>query len=277
MDSQKMIRLFPLPAQEVPLQGAYLNPGVRGFGKEPGKPLVYANFVQSLDGRIAVPGEHTEVLSVPASTANPRDWRLFQELAAQADVLLTTGRYLRDWHAGRAQEILQVDHDQYKDLQIWRQEKHLPPYPDIAILSASLDFELPDVLRTGERKVTIVTTENADEQLKKNLKSYGAQLICAGQERVDGRFLIEALSKMGYQAIYSAAGPQVLHTLLSAHVLKRLFLTIVPRLLGGLNFATIVEGHFLNPPPSMRLASIFLDPGALNGEGQLFLGYISES
>jgi len=43
---------------------------------------------------------------VPRAIANERDWRLFQELSAQADIFLTSGRYLREWAKGQAQEIL---------------------------------------------------------------------------------------------------------------------------------------------------------------------------
>ncbi len=57
---------------------------------------------------------------VPKDTSNPRDWRLYQELAAQADLFLSTGRYLRDWAEGNAQEILQMDNPKFADLREWR-------------------------------------------------------------------------------------------------------------------------------------------------------------
>jgi len=45
---------------------------------------------------------------VPDSVANPRDWRLFQELAAQADVLVMSARHLRELAAGAAQDSLRL-------------------------------------------------------------------------------------------------------------------------------------------------------------------------
>ena len=51
-----VIRLFPGPGQELPLQGLYLNHALRQKAESLGRPFVYANFVTSLDGRIAVPG-----------------------------------------------------------------------------------------------------------------------------------------------------------------------------------------------------------------------------
>ena len=269
----KITRVFPQPTDELELKGAYLSLNLRQQYREQNKPLVYANFVQSLDGRIAVPRSEGGDLSVPGAVSNPRDWRLFQELAAQADVILTTGRYLRDWAAGRAQEILQVDNDAFADLRSWRKNSGLPEHADLAILSASLDFEVPEVLQAGGRKALIFTTENADQIRIEALRPLVSQIIIVGRERVDGALLVDALGKLGYRLIYSAAGPQVLHMLLSAEVLDRLYLTITPRLLGGQKFVSILEGALLNPPASMRIESLYIDPTAFDGGGQLFLGY----
>ena len=86
---------------------------------------------------------------VPKKIANKRDWRLFQELAAQADIIISSGRYLRDWAEGRVQEILRVDDPEYADLKEWRLAHNLSPQPDIAIVSNSLRFPIPDVLTAG--------------------------------------------------------------------------------------------------------------------------------
>ncbi|HWU36972.1 MAG TPA: hypothetical protein VN203_04935, partial [Candidatus Acidoferrum sp.] len=111
-----IIRLFPYPSGEIPLKGAYLGHNLRQQAERTGRPFVYANFVTSLDGRIAVPPPGEMRLAVPKSTSNSRDWRLYQELAAQADLILSSGRYLRDWAEGRAQEILQIDNPAFADL-----------------------------------------------------------------------------------------------------------------------------------------------------------------
>ena len=60
-------------------------------------------------------------MMVPKNIVNDRDWRLYQELAAQADLIISSGRYLRDWADDRAQEILQVDNPEFADLKTWRQ------------------------------------------------------------------------------------------------------------------------------------------------------------
>ena len=133
-------QLYPLPSQERPLEGTYLAHQLRGYGQASGKAFVYGNFITSLDGRIAIPHPSRSGLMVPQNTANDRDWRLFQELAVQADLIISSGRYLRDWADGRAQEILRVDDPDFADLKAWRLAQGLSPQPDIAVISANWPF-----------------------------------------------------------------------------------------------------------------------------------------
>ena len=90
-----LVRIFPGPGEPVPLQGLYLS---ERFGPpaERSTSFVYANFITSLDGRISLPDPNTLKRGVPSAIANARDWRLFQELAAGADAILVSGRYVRD-------------------------------------------------------------------------------------------------------------------------------------------------------------------------------------
>ncbi len=81
------------------------------------------------------------------------------------------------------------------------------------------------------------------------------------------------MAGLGYRAIYSASGPKVLHLLLAAGVLDRLYLTLANRLLGGDPFSSIVEGPLLAPAVGMRLHSAYHDDAGLDGLGQLFLCY----
>jgi riboflavin biosynthesis pyrimidine reductase len=266
-------RIFPTPAQELPLEGAYLAHRLRDRRVAPEGVFVYANFVASLDGRIAIPHPSRPGLAVPKSTANDRDWRLFQELAAQADLILTTGRYLRDWAEGRAQEILRVDDPRFADLMQWRREQGLPPQPDLAIISGSLDFPIPGALAAGGRKAVVFTSGEAAPARVKEIEAEGIPVIAAGEREVEGPRLIAAARERGWRTVYSAAGPKVLHLLLSGGVLDRLYLTLANRLLGGKPYATVVEGELLEPPADMRLNTAYFDPHGLKGLGQLFLSY----
>ena len=271
---QPVLQLYPLPGHELPLHGLYLSHDLRRVAGEIDRAFVYSNYVASLDGRIAVPHPTRPGLTVPKSIANDRDWRLFQELAVQADVVLTSGRYLRDYADGRAQEILQVyDDPRFADLKRWRQERGLPPQPDLAVISASLDFPVPAALTRGERAIRVFTVTEADRARRRDVERQLAQVFVAGQSSVQGDQLVDQLAGLGYRTIYNATGPKVLHLLLAADRLDGLYLTHAHRLLGGQPFSSVVEGELLDPAVDMRLHSLYYDPHGLDGLGQLFCAY----
>jgi riboflavin biosynthesis pyrimidine reductase len=119
----------------------------------------------------------------------------------------------------------------------------------------------------------IVTTSSADAKRRKALEAQGGVMVVAGEAQVDGRRMVNALAGLGYQTVYSAAGPIVMHMLLTAGALDRLYLTIAGRVLGGDPYASIVEGPLLNPPYDLELASLYYDLEALEGVGQLLASY----
>jgi hypothetical protein len=202
----KILKLYPLPAAEIPMAGAYLAHNLRQHSEQTGKPFVYANFIVSLDGRIAIPHPRGKGLKVPKTTATERDWRMFQELAAQADVILSSGRYLRDWAEGRAQEILQIDDPRFADLREWRLSRGLPAQPDIALISGTLDFPIPPVLTAGGRRALVFTMRigpGAGERDRGPGRSGDRR---RGAKR--GReALVQHLAELGYRTIYSAPAP----------------------------------------------------------------------
>jgi riboflavin biosynthesis pyrimidine reductase len=81
------------------------------------------------------------------------------------------------------------------------------------------------------------------------------------------------LAKLGYKTIYNTTGPKVMHLLLKDSVLNRLYLTLAQRLLGGTPYSSIVEGELLEPAKDFHLRSLYLDPHALDGSGQLLTTY----
>src|SRR5262245_29102122 len=102
-DDKNVLRLFPGPPAPVPLHGLYLREPLRPTAHRLGRGatrFVYTNFIASLDGRISLPDPLTTKRSVPPAIANARDWRLFQELAACADSVVMSARYVRDLPRG---------------------------------------------------------------------------------------------------------------------------------------------------------------------------------
>jgi riboflavin biosynthesis pyrimidine reductase len=268
-----LVQLYPTPSRDVPFNGAYLAHNLRQKMVEIDDVFVYANFITSVDGRIAIPDSSNGGLIVPKSTTNARDWRLFQELVAQADLIISSGRYLRDWANGKAQEILQVDDPRFEDLRSWREEHKLAPQPDIAIISSSLQFPVPDVLTAGGRKFIVLTARVPDQARVKQIERKSGQVIIVGDNHVDGRRMVNVMKELGYRMVFSAAGPKILHLLLSGGMLNRLYVTYANRILGGDPFSSIVDGPLIKPAVDLRINSIYLDPNGLDGTGQLFVSY----
>jgi riboflavin biosynthesis pyrimidine reductase len=264
-------RLYPPPATDCPLQGLYLGQELRP-GKGAGKPFVYSNFISSLDGRIAIAQEGRSTHQVPSAITNPRDWRLYQELAGQADILITSGRYFRQSEIEEAQDRLPVSgHPDFSDIREWRSRQGLAAQPDIAILSRSLAIPLESLDPYRNRRLIVFTGRQAGADRIARLREQDIEVIAAGEDRtVDGTELIAMLAGMGYASIYAIAGPDVLHTLLKARVLDRLYLTTTHQLLAGEHYDTLTHGSGFDPALGMRLVSLYLDRYAPSGASQWF-------
>lgn len=270
----QILRLFPGPSVRVPLRGLYLDESLRPAGT-PARPFVYASFIASLDGRISLPDPETQTRKVPRAIANPRDWRLFQELAASADVLVTSGRYIRDLAAGVAQDVLPVsDKPEFAYLLKWRRAHGMAPQPAVAIVTSSLDLPIPEVLLRSGRPIYVVIGTAADTSQLESLTARGVHVLKAGSgTRVEGRALIAALAQEGFGNIDMTAGAVLLDTLLVNGVLDRLYLTQACRILGGTSYETLHEGRQLDPPADFKLRSLYYDAAEAGAIEQLFVTF----
>ncbi len=260
INSDTVTRLYPQPGTEYELEGLYLN---TPFGRDSDerRAWVYTNFIVSLDGRIAIEQPVTGKRGVPRTITNPRDWRLYQELAARADVLLVSARFLRELVRGEAQDNMPIGNDPvFEDLLAWRREQGLTPQPAVVVLSASLDLPLAELCATTDRVVYVATGKGADAEAVRVIENSGVKLLFAGEGKdVDGQQLIEQLTSAGLYNIYSIAGPVVLETLLQADVLDCIYLTQVHRLIGGASYDTLLGGELLRPPADFMLKTLYYD------------------
>lgn len=272
-EGNNLLRIFPGPGGHVPLQGLYLS---ERFAPptERSKSFVYANFITSLDGRISLPDPLTSKRTVPRAIANGRDWRLFQELAACADALITSGRYVRDLPNGISARSFPVSgKPEYADLVRWRGERGLPPQPAVVILSASLELpELGPLVDSG-RGVYVATGSAADSRKVAHVRSQGVRVLSVGHgTRVDGGRLIEALSREQHWNIAVIGGGEILNAMIIDDVLDRLYLTLACRMLGGLSFDTLLTGPVLERAVGFTLKALHYDAEGPEGSDveQLF-------
>lgn len=269
--ARRMLRLYPGPPQEAAVAGAYLGHAVHRLGSV-ARPFVYADFVSSLDGRIALDEAGGGESRFPAALRSDNDFRLLLELAAQADCLITHGGYLRAIAAGRLDDILQVGtRAGSEDLAQWRKAHGLSPQPAVAVASASLDFTLPPSLARHGQRVLVATGAAAPADKVATLRAQGCEVFVAGQEKyVEGGALTRALGERGFRSLFLLAGPRMLETMLRDRMLARLYLTIAHSVLGGAAFHTLVAGPELGPAGHLTLSSLHYDAAQPDGAGQWF-------
>lgn len=272
-EGTSLLRIYPSPGERVPLNGLYLSEPFGPPAKR-SKSFVYANFIASLDGRISLPDPRMGKRTVPPAIANARDWRLFQELAAGADALVTSGRYVRGLRRRVSARSFPVSgKPEYADLLRRRRESGLAPQPAVVIVTASLDVPPLDALAESGRLVYVATGRAADMRKAASLESQGARVLRVGEgTRVEGGRLIEALAREGHANIAMIGGGEVLNALLVDRALDRLYLTLACRLLGGPSFDTLLTGPVLDPAARFELKALHYDAQSADGSGveQLF-------
>lgn len=268
--ARTLLRLYPPPSADIALEGLYLGLDLHRLGT-PQSPFVYANFLTSLDGRIALEDAQGQTY-LPKSLTTPADFRLFLELHAQADCLITHGGYLRALADKRLGNILQVGaHESGQDLPTWRAAHGLQPQPAVIIASASLDFPMPDSLRAHGQTCLIATGAKADPARITYWQDQGYPVLIAGQgAQVEGGSLTRLLGERGYRTIYLIAGPSMLDTMLRDGKLSRLFHTTTHQLMGGTAFRTLLPGAELGSAGHLKLQSLYYDPDLPAGAGQWF-------
>lgn len=237
----------------------------------PDKPFIYANFLSSLDGRIALEAQDGKPY-LPKTLTSRNDFRLFLELHCQSDCLITHGSYLKELAAGNLGNILQVGlHEVGSDLPAWRKQQGLSEQPAVVIASASLDFPMPPCIAEAGQTCYIATGHRACPDRMAYWQDQGYTLLIAGQDSaVEGKPLMELLKRLGYRAAYLIAGPKMLDTMLRDGCLSRLFHTTTHQLLGGEGFRSLSPGSELGHSGHLRLVSLYYDSSSPEGTGQWF-------
>ncbi|MGJ0485356.1 MAG: RibD family protein [Methylomicrobium sp.] len=267
---KNLIRLYPDSGGKTPLTGLYLAHQVYKLGT-PDSPLVYANFLASLDGRIALEDVSQNTTYIPKHLTTASDFRLFMELHAQADCLITHGGYMRALSEGRLGNILQIRDEKLVE---WRRTQGLKDQPAVIIASASLNFPMHKSLHEHAQTVFIATGKNADPDRIRYWQDLNYSLLITGNDRtVHGAPLILELRRLGYKSIYLIAGPQMLDTMIREKQLSRLYLTMTHQLIGGEDFRTLLTGSPLGPEGNLILQSMYYEPGSPLGSGQFFMQF----
>ncbi len=240
------------------------------------QPLVYANLLTSLDGRIALADQSVRSgMSTPNSIRSDLDWNMFCHLQAHADVLVTHGGYLRSLASAELGNILNLAGKQSR-LSAFRNRVGLGTAPRVVVLTASLDFDF-SLLHQAQGSVTVLVTQTAQRSGIQKLESEGFNVVkTADQTSVSAQATMAYLKTISAKNAYLQTGPAMLHSMLSFDLLQRLYLTVDFSFVGGEVFKTLCDGTALTPPANMQLQSLYLATLA-DKHQQMYLSFSRQS
>lgn len=267
-------QLYPQSMQSVPLRGLYLR-HARLVQENTGQPMVYANFLTSMDGRIALKTHNSNYFELPAHLKSEEDFLLLLELYAHADCIITHGGYMRSLAAGRLGNILQLPYtNETQYIHDWRKQQGLKPNPDVIIASGSLDFPWHDSLDSSGQQVIIASGGSASSQKRLEWIDKGRSIFQCGDEKfVDVNILISQLQALGYRSVCLMAGPDLLQDMLQQGYVKHFFMTMPHQLLGGESFMTLLSGGVLKNAGHLTLEALYMDEQNSNSIGQWYVEF----
>jgi riboflavin biosynthesis pyrimidine reductase len=239
-----------LPAVDLPPELARVYGGTLGLADE----CVYANFVATLDGVVAIPGLRNSNSVIAGD--NDADRFLMGVLRAYADAVLVGAGVLRASPKGtwRAESIYPPAAESYAAL---RRQLELPESPEIAILSGVGTIDPAHPVLSG--RAVVLTSEAGAERLAGELPPTAHVVSLGAEHRFDGATIVAALRTRGHRRILCEAGPHTFGALLEAEQVDELFLTTSPYLAGdageGSRFR-LVEAADLVPLLECRQLSV---------------------
>jgi riboflavin biosynthesis pyrimidine reductase len=219
-------QVFPVQ-REVPLEGLYLDQRLMERAAQLGRSLVLTDYLTDKNGVIAKATQKGH-FEIPKALKNSSDWGRYQELMAQADVIISGGSYFK--RLATSQDILYQFEpgNAYEELGGWRLDAgYKKRSPDVAIVTRELDFEIPEKLIESGRRIVIFTTDSiATSDKARSLTRGNTVIIGSGEEQVEGDQMIATLSNdMGYRVIMMVSGPRILDLLLKAERMDLIYVT----------------------------------------------------
>jgi riboflavin biosynthesis pyrimidine reductase len=213
---------------------------------------VTGHMVAGLDGTAAVGGRVGSLSTAP-------DQALFRRMRQIADIVLVGAETVRREGYGP----VRLD----KAAQAARRELGQSSNPPLAVVSRSLTFDWGAKVfaeTSDDGRTHVITCATADPD---RLAEAGkvAEVIVAGDDRVEPAAAMQALAKRGRRVVLCEGGPNWLGELVAADRLDELCLSIAP-LMGGDPLPVSVT------PPGAGLAEFELK-GVMGEDDTLFLRY----
>lgn len=208
------------------------------------RPWVQVNFVSSVDGAATASGKS-------AGLSSPADKQIFALGRDLADVVLVgAGTALVENYRGIKRTELRAER---------RERLGLSEVPPIAVVTGQCSIDPGSGLVTETLVPLIVlTSEAAPADRRTALADAGADVVVAGDERVDPHRAMDALAERGLFRVCCEGGPTLFGDLIAADLVDQLCLTVAP-LLAGAGALRIATGVGRPEPLGLELASILTD------------------
>jgi riboflavin-specific deaminase-like protein len=190
---------------------------------------VLVNMAMSLDGKV------TSSSLEPTAFTGKEDRRLLIEIRAMADALVVGATT-----AALDYETMGLSNAGLRAKRVRRGQRE---HPLRVIVSGSLAISpLAKVFRAAVAPLILACSSRAPLTRRKRLAPL-AHLIECGRDEVNVRRLFEILtSEYRCRTILCEGGPTLNDALFRANLVDELFLTLVPRVVGGRTAPTLVEG-----------------------------------
>jgi riboflavin biosynthesis pyrimidine reductase len=191
------------------------------------EPRVYANFVSSLDGVVAIPGVLQSNRLIAA--ASEADRFVMGLLRACADAVLVGAGTISAAPRTRwtAEHAYPPAAELYARL---RRQRDRPPQPTLAVLSGSGSIDAGHPGLAG--RTLILTSGPGAARLGRRLPRSATIVPIGCTPALEPAAAVQALRAGGHELILCEGGPTVLGSLLAARFVDELFLTISPLLAG---------------------------------------------
>jgi riboflavin biosynthesis pyrimidine reductase len=191
-----MRQLLPVPVDDADPHAVYAD-----FPHPPGRPAVRLNMISSLDGATSIDG-------VSGGLGGKADGEVFTAVRSVTDVVLVAAGTVRAEHYGPAQTPFAV-----------------------VTASCALDWDSPFFTAAIARPL-VVTVEAAPADRRRRAAQV-ADLLVAGQTRVDVPAVLAFFATRGWRRVLAEGGPTLNAQLAAAGLLDEMCLTVSPDVIGG--------------------------------------------
>lgn len=257
---EPMERLFDLSDGHFPLPEELerLYAGSFGFSG----PTLYANFVESINGVVAMRGVRSPFKLIRGNSEADRFVMGLLRACADA-VLIGAGTFRATPGRWTAEAIYPPQGEEFAEL---RRRLDKPPHPQMVVLSASCDLQ-PGPLHAED--LILTTAAGAHRAKESGIEATVQEL--SDSHKIDVDVAIAHLRSKGHDHILCEAGPETTGQLVAHDLLDELFVTLAPALIGFAESELIgLLGGFSWPSPERHPAELL---SARRDGGHLFLRY----